>query len=134
VVVRQGSRGAAVVVLQRALKVSSDGTFGAKTRVALMAFQTKQRLTRNGTVSRAVWNRLERLDYPLIAYRGLSLKQGSKGAAVKVTQRALRISPDGVFGARTAAAVRAVQVKAKLARTGTVSGWTWVAIESRMPR
>jgi peptidoglycan hydrolase-like protein with peptidoglycan-binding domain len=49
-------------------------------------------------------------------------------------QRALRVSADGAFGPKTAAAVKAVQRSAKLTQTGVVSGWTWVAIENRMPR
>jgi peptidoglycan hydrolase-like protein with peptidoglycan-binding domain len=62
-VLRQGSRGAAVVVLQRAVKVTADGAFGAKTRAAVMAFQTQQRIARNGVVTRPVWDRLEKRDY-----------------------------------------------------------------------
>jgi hypothetical protein len=31
------------------------------------------------------------------------------------------------------AAVKAVQRSAKMAQTAVVSGWTWVAIENRMP-
>src|SRR5450631_246348 len=132
VVVQQGSRGAAVVVLQRALKATPDGSFGPKTRAALVAFQTQQHLARNGVANRPVWNRLELRDYPLIGYRGLTLRQGSRGAAVAVVQRALRLSADGIFGPITATGVKAVQAGARLARTGVVSGWTWVAVESRM--
>jgi peptidoglycan hydrolase-like protein with peptidoglycan-binding domain len=53
---------------------------------------------------------------------------------VKVLQRALHMSPTGVLGLTNVAAVKAVQRSAKLAQTGVVSGWTWVAIENRMPR
>jgi len=81
-----------------------------------------------------VWDRLEKRDYPLIAYRGLTLRQGSSGAVVVVLQRALRVGADGAFGPKTVAAVKAVQRSAKMAQTGVVSGWTWVAIENRMPR
>jgi hypothetical protein len=132
VVLRQGSRGAAVVVLQRALKATPDGAFGPKTLAALVTFQTRQHLARNGVANRPVWNRLEIRDYPLIGYRGLTLRQGSRGAAVDAVQRALRLTADGVFGPITGAAVKAVQSRAKMARTGVVSGWTWVAIENRM--
>jgi peptidoglycan hydrolase-like protein with peptidoglycan-binding domain len=134
VILRQGSRGSAVVVLQRALKVAADGTFGSRTRTAVVTFQARQRIARNGIVNRTVWNRLEARDYPLIAYRRVTLRQGSRGVAVVVAQRALRVTADGAFGPRTAAAVKAVQSRARLARTSVISGWTWVAIESRMPR
>ena len=39
-----------------------------------------------------------------------------------------------ILGPITAAAVKAVQSRAKLAPTGVVSGATWVAIEKQMPR
>jgi hypothetical protein len=59
VVLQQGSTGAAVVVLQRGLKVAADGDFGPKTRAAVVAFQTAQHLLANGIVTRPVWDRLE---------------------------------------------------------------------------
>jgi peptidoglycan hydrolase-like protein with peptidoglycan-binding domain len=134
VILRQGSRGSAVVVLQRALHVTPDGAFGAKTRSALVTFQTQQHISRNGVADRLVWDRLEKRDYPLLGYRGLTLKQGSKGVAVVALQQALRVTPDGSFGAKTVAAVQAVQSRAKLAPSGVVSGVTWVAIEKQIRR
>src|ERR1035437_4588712 len=133
-VLQQGSSGSAVVVLQRGLKVKPDGDFGPMTRAALVVFERQQRISANGVANRLVWDRLEKRDYPLIAYRGLTLRQGSSGAVVVLMQRAVRVSADGAFGPKTAAAVKAVQRSAKLAQTGVVSGWTWVAIENRMPR
>jgi peptidoglycan hydrolase-like protein with peptidoglycan-binding domain len=100
----------------------------------VVTFQARQRLTRNGIVTRIMWNRLEMRDYPLVAYRRVTLRQGSRGVAVVAAQRALRVSADGVFGPRTTAAVKAVQRRAKMAQTGVISGRTWVAIENRMPR
>jgi peptidoglycan hydrolase-like protein with peptidoglycan-binding domain len=133
VILRQGSRGSAVVILQRALKAKADGTFGSRTRTAVVTFQARQRITRNGIVNRTVWNRLETPDHPLIAYRRVTLQQGSRGVAVVVAQRALRVTADGAFRPRTTAG-KAVQSKARLARTDVISGWTWVAIENRMRR
>jgi peptidoglycan hydrolase-like protein with peptidoglycan-binding domain len=132
VVLRQGSKGAAVVALQRALHVTPDGAFGPRTRSALVTFQTLQHISPNGVADRLVWDRLEQRDYPLVGYRGLTLQQGSKGVAVVALQRALRVSPDGAFGPITQAAVKAVQSRAKLAPTGVVSGATWVAIEQQI--
>jgi peptidoglycan hydrolase-like protein with peptidoglycan-binding domain len=134
VLLRQGSRGSAVVFLQRALRVTPDGAFGPKTRSALVTFQTQQHISRNGVADRLVWDRLEKRDYPLLGYRGLTLKQGSKGVAVVALQRALRVTPDGSFGPKTLAAVRAVQSRARLAPSGVVSGVTWVAIEKQIRR
>ncbi len=134
VILRQGFRGSAVVALQRALHATPDGAFGPKTRSALVTFQTLQHISPNGVADRLVWDRLEKRDYPLLGYRGLTLKQGSKGVAVVALQRALRVSPDGDFGPKTLAAVRAVQSGAKLAPSGVVSGLTWVAIEKQIRR
>ena len=134
VVLRQGSRGAAVVALQRAIRVTPDGAFGPRTRSALVVFQKLQHISPNGVADRLVWDRLEKRDYPLVGYRGLTLRQGSKGVAVVALQRALRVAPDGAFGPVTLAAVKAVQSRAKLAPTGVVSGVTWVAVERQIRR
>jgi peptidoglycan hydrolase-like protein with peptidoglycan-binding domain len=134
VVLRQGSKGSAVLALQRAIKVKPDGSFGPRTRASLVTFQKLQHISPNGIADRLVWDRLEKRDFPLVGYRGLTLKQGSKGVAVVALQRALRVTPDGAFGRATLAAVKAVQVRAKLAPTGVVSGVTWVAIERQIRR
>ena len=134
VVLRQGSRGAAVVALQRAIRVTPDGAFGPRTRSALVVFQKLQHISPNGVADRLVWDRLEKRDYPLVGYRGLTLRQGSKGVAVVALQRALRVAPDGAFGPATLAAVKTVQSRARLAPTGVVSGVTWVAVERQIRR
>jgi hypothetical protein len=131
-VLRQGKKGVAVKVLQRALKITADGAFGPKTRVAVVAFQKRQKITRNGVVARLVWNRLEKRDYPLIAYRKLRLRYGSAGRVVALVQRLVHVPADGLYGPRSAAAVKVVQGRARLARNGVVSGWTWVAVENLM--
>jgi SpoIID/LytB domain protein len=133
-VVKKGSKGSAVVVLQRGLRITADGSFGTKTRAALVAFQRKQHILASGVTNRLVWARLEKRDYPLVAYRRVTVRQGSTGPVVVVVQRALRLTADGTFGTTTTAAVKAVQRAAKLAQSGVVSGWTWVAIEKAMPR
>jgi hypothetical protein len=115
VTLQQGSSGSAVVVLQRGLKVADDGDFGPGTRAALVAFERQQHIALNGVANPLVWDRLEKRDYPLIAYRGLTLRQGSSGAVVVVLQRALRVGADGAFGPKTVAAVKAVQRSAKMA-------------------
>lgn len=134
VVLRQGSVGAAVVALQRGLRVTADGDFGPRTRSALVTFQKLQHISPNGVADRLVWDRLEKRDHPLVGYRALTLRQGSKGVAVVALQRALRVTPDGAFGPLTRAAVKAVQTRAKLSPTGVVSGVTWVAVERQMRR
>jgi len=99
-----------------------------------VTFQAQHRMSPNGVADRLVWDRLEKRDYPLLAYRGLTLRQGSRGLAVAAVQRALRVTANGVFGSVTGASVKAVQSRARLAPTGVVSGWTWVAIERQIAR
>jgi peptidoglycan hydrolase-like protein with peptidoglycan-binding domain len=58
-VLRPGSRGAAVVALQRALRVTADGAFGPVTTAAVKAAQARARLARTGTVATLTWKALE---------------------------------------------------------------------------
>ena len=57
------------------------------TRGALVAFQRQQRISLTGVVNHLVWDRLEQRDYPLLAYRRLTLEEGAP--AVVVVQPAL---------------------------------------------
>jgi peptidoglycan hydrolase-like protein with peptidoglycan-binding domain len=56
------------------------------------------------------------------------LKKGSGGSAVASVQRALGVPADGVFGARTKAAVRAFQARKGLAVDGIVGPQTRAAL------
>jgi lysozyme family protein len=80
--------------------------------------------------------RLPRLVLALLAAAVLSLsaggtadakplKRGSHGAAVARLQRALHLTPDGVFGAGTARAVRRFQRRHHLHADGIVGPSTW---------
>ena len=51
-----------------------------------------------------------------------------------VLQKALRITADGQFGPQTETAVKALQGRAKLARTGVVASLTWQALEAELRR
>lgn len=53
-----GSRGAAVVALQRRLGATADGVFGSRTRAKVVAFQQAHRLSANGVVDPQVWKAL----------------------------------------------------------------------------
>jgi peptidoglycan hydrolase-like protein with peptidoglycan-binding domain len=57
------------------------------------------------------------------------LKPGSTGYPVKVLQTYLGVRADGAFGTSTRDAVRALQGRHGLARTGYVGGVTWQALE-----
>ncbi|KQU69396.1 hypothetical protein ASD62_16270 [Phycicoccus sp. Root563] len=132
-VLRTGSRGDAVKVLQRALGgLAVDGAYGARTASAVSAFQRSHHLGDTGVTDSKVWKALEARDYPLRGYYSTVVKKGSKGAAVVALQKALHVGADGDFGPQTEAAVKALQGRAKLARTGVVATVTWKAVEAEL--
>jgi peptidoglycan hydrolase-like protein with peptidoglycan-binding domain len=134
-VLRVGSRGTAVKTLQRALGgLSVDGAYGARTAAAVKGFQKAHRLTATGVTDAAVWRALEQRDYPFRGYYSTVLRIGSRGGAVTAVQRALGVAADGAYGSQTAAAVKALQGRAKLARTGVVATLTWQALEAELRR
>jgi peptidoglycan hydrolase-like protein with peptidoglycan-binding domain len=134
-VLRAGSRGAAVKTLQRALGgLAVDGAFGARTTAAVKAFQKGHHLAQTGVVDSKVWHALEARDYPLRAYYATVLKPGAHGSAVTVLQKALGVKADGAFGPATVTAVKALQGRARLARTGVVATLTWQALEAELRR
>ncbi len=55
VVLRQGARGSAVVVLQRDLHIPADGDFGPQTRRAVISFQHRHHLSADGVVGARTW-------------------------------------------------------------------------------
>jgi peptidoglycan hydrolase-like protein with peptidoglycan-binding domain len=134
-VLRTGSRGEAVRTLQRALGgVAVDGAFGARTASAVRSFQKAHHLPQTGVVDGTFWRALESRDYPFRGYYDTVLRVGSRGAAVTALQKALRTKADGAFGPSTQAAVKALQGRAKLARTGVVATLTWQALEAEVRR
>ncbi|HHU10272.1 MAG TPA: peptidoglycan-binding protein, partial [Intrasporangiaceae bacterium] len=105
-VLRLGSTGEDVRVLQRALKVTVDGSFGPKTDEALRSFQSSQGLTVDGIAGPATWTRLIDLGlvpakntaappsggvatHPLEQHASTTIQRGSRGAAVTALQKAL---------------------------------------------
>lgn len=54
-----------------------------------------------------------------------TLKKGSHGAYVKIVQKKLKITTDGIFGPKTEKAVKAFQKKHKLEVDGIVGKKTW---------
>ncbi|SES43308.1 Peptidoglycan-binding (PGRP) domain of peptidoglycan hydrolases-containing protein [Pedococcus cremeus] len=135
VVLKQGSTGTAVRVLQRALGgLAVDGAYGPRTAAAVSSFQKAHQLKATGVTDAKVWKALEARDYPLLKYRTTVLKKGSSGAAVVALQKALRVGADGQFGPQTEAAVKALQGRAKIARTGVVASLTWQALEAELRR
>lgn len=68
-VLRSGSEGRHVMLLQRALHVQVDGVFGPETQAAVERFQHRQGLQANGIVGAGTWSALRRRDAREIARR-----------------------------------------------------------------
>ncbi|MGN6611358.1 MAG: peptidoglycan-binding domain-containing protein, partial [Angustibacter sp.] len=64
-VLRQGSRGTAVRVLQNALHIPADGAFGPQTAAAVKAAQRKGHVAATGTVATLTWVTIEKSAFPL---------------------------------------------------------------------
>lgn len=141
---KQGARGSCVKELQTALNKaghsagSVDGSFGPKTRSAVIGFQKKHGLSVDGVVGPQTWGKL------LFSKRAApkpsptecsksTLRRGSKGSCVTELQNRLarasfavgRYGPDGDFGGGTQAAVKEFQRQYKLAADGVVGPQTW---------
>jgi hypothetical protein len=58
----------------------------------------------------------------------VAIKQGASGDKVKLIQKRVGATADGIYGPKTAAAVKAWQIKKGIAATGIVDGETWIRI------
>jgi peptidoglycan hydrolase-like protein with peptidoglycan-binding domain len=58
-VLKPGSTGAAVVALQKALRITADGSFGPLTQAAVKAVQSDAKLTQTGVVGTLTWKAVE---------------------------------------------------------------------------
>ena len=120
-----GDRGKAVARVQRALGITADGVFGPDTLQAVRSFQQRAGLIVDGIVGPQT-----RLALDLLGVGGPKglLRLNDRGRAVKIVQRALGISADGIFGRQTLAAVRSFQKRAGLAVDGIVGPQTRAAL------
>lgn len=144
-VLKEGSTGPEVIDLQFILKFrdgknefdpgSTDGSFGPKTKAAVVKFQQSRKLTADGIVGGKTWEALRpRSDWP--KEPGEFLREGEKGEVVKELQEGLKSkdfytgSIDGIFGPNTKAAVIKIQkVGEPVSNTvGVVGPLTWGGI------
>jgi peptidoglycan hydrolase-like protein with peptidoglycan-binding domain len=149
------SSGPLVAALQRALRLTADGSFGPMTGAAVSAFRVSHGLRAGQVVDAATWRALLAAvatgagsapapsprptpapapaprpapGGPLAPYVGLVLTYDSSGPAVTAVQRLLGVTPTGWFGPRTQAAVRAFQLSHHIPTTGNVGPLTWAAL------
>jgi peptidoglycan hydrolase-like protein with peptidoglycan-binding domain len=134
---KQGSQGHPVPALQYLLRdrghhVTVDGIFGPMTEAAVEQFQIADQLRVDGIVGPQTWGALV-----------IVLARGSTGDAVRALQDEFRFRDlsgdpgralvvDGIFGPRTAAAVRGFQQALGITVDGIVGPLTWRALVSGM--
>jgi peptidoglycan hydrolase-like protein with peptidoglycan-binding domain len=127
----RGSKGDAVTALQEALieldfkPGDVDGVFGVLTESAVKSFQVWAMVAADGIVGPRTWEKLDDADKS-----DPTLKEGSKGVAVRGLQRRLTeagyaVDIDGKFGPATEAAVKAYQEANGLDADGIVGPLTW---------
>jgi peptidoglycan hydrolase-like protein with peptidoglycan-binding domain len=137
-VLKKGSTGQAVKDFQQGLTDLGydpgpvDGTFGSKTEAAVKKFQGDKGIAADGIVGPITWLNLDEaaeFDEPV-------LKQGSHGLPVRRAQKRLTLAGydtggvDGIYGAKTAAAVKKLQHASGLAEDGIVGPKTWAKIDA----
>ena len=136
--IREGAHGPTVswaqyLLVRRTLSDNQiDGRFGPVTKAAVEQFQSSSHLAVDGVVGPATWAALggDRPEPP-------TLSEGSRGHVVERLQTTLNdgrgsfvsFSPplvvDGIYGPKTAAAVRAAQQEGGIPVDGIVGLQTW---------
>ncbi len=131
----------AIRMLQRRLHVAVDGKFGPGTKSAVQTFQSAHGLSPDGVVGAGTWKALGLPgDHPLLkrgrkphfhhthrraTHRGHTRARSAPRALVRLLQRRLHVSVDGVFGPGTLAAVESFQGAHHLKADGVVGPSTW---------
>ncbi|MGY3340884.1 peptidoglycan hydrolase-like protein with peptidoglycan-binding domain [Streptomyces filamentosus] len=110
---------AQLLLASRGYQVDADGSFGPRTRTAVVQFQKSRSLAADGVIGPHTWSKLVQV-----------VKHGSSGQAVRAAQTQLNVygyglKTDGSFGANTKSAVTAFQKKHRLQVDGVVGPQTW---------
>ena len=111
---RTGSRGTAVLSVQRLLKLPATGYYSTQTAAAVRHWQALRRLPQTGVVDSRTWTAMRLTPAVTVAAPAkpapraaalVLLRRGSRGSDVVRVQRVLRVDPTGYYGPLTAAAV-----------------------------
>ena len=134
----RGCTGDAVKTLQGELNAkgydcgSVDGLFGGKTYAAVTAFQKANSLSVDGIGGKLTWGKLyDAAPVTVMTAAQPTVSYGSSGEAVRKLQELLNARGydcgrvDGLFGAKTKAAVQAFQEANSLASDGIAGPLTW---------
>jgi putative chitinase len=143
-VLRRGSEGASVTVLQSTLAIlgfdpgPTDGSFGPMTEAAVIAFQRAHALAVDGIVGAQTWGKLDEISgqgsQSSSGGSGPLLRRGARGEAVRALQQRLNAlgfnvgAVDGDFGPATEAGVTSFQRSRGLSVDGVVGPQTWRAL------
>ena len=138
-VLKRGSQGHPVPALQYLLRdrghhVTVDGIIGPKTEAAVERFQSADQIGVDGIVGPQTWGALI-----------IVVATGSTGDAVRGVQEEFQfrnlsgdpgraLAVDGVFGPKTAAAVRGFQQALGITVDGIVGPLTWRALSAACSR
>jgi peptidoglycan hydrolase-like protein with peptidoglycan-binding domain len=138
---KEGSKGPRVAAVQKALRQRVDRVFGPATTRAVERLQRRHGLPVVGVVGPRTWPLIKRLrarqraQRPVAAHgsrparsRRRVARVQTRGARVALLQRELGLTPDGVFGAATARAVRRYQRHKGMTADGIVGPATWQAL------
>jgi cell wall-associated NlpC family hydrolase len=142
---KEGAAGPRVAAVQKALRQRVDRVFGPATTRAVERLQRRHRLHPDGIVGPQTWALVKRLrtrqraqhrarDHRRTAARRPAgrprahARVQSRGPRVALLQRALGLTPDGVFGAATERAVRGLQRRRGMTADGIVGPATWDAL------
>ncbi len=112
-----GVRRAQYLLREKGANIQADHIFGEATDAAVRKFQGSKGLTVDGIVGEKTWTALL-----------VTVKQGSKGEAVKAVQSQFPVADDGDFGPLTDKAVKAFQTESGLTADGIVGPLTWRAL------
>jgi peptidoglycan hydrolase-like protein with peptidoglycan-binding domain len=130
---QSGSQGRQVKILQHALGIAVDGSFGPQTEAAVRSFQARHHLPVSGVVdpqTSAAINGSSAGGVSTVATTPVDKSESVKHTPTPVArlQAALGVTVDGSYGPETEKAVRHLQASHHLRVDGVVGAATWRAL------